>query len=100
VLNLEVSVAVTAWRLRRPEGPRRPACLYLSLAHAQALLGRHAEALDELAGRSTTPAATASTRAILEDGFVWRARPALAAQCRLAGPAARGERAFRLAGGR
>lgn len=87
-LNLEPSVAVTSWRLRRAlrafgEKP----FLYLCLAHAQALLGRHGEALDEL-GRAVYYARGDRfyARAILEDAFVWRARPALAAQCRPSQP--------------
>ncbi|MGC4116592.1 MAG: hypothetical protein QM765_18875 [Myxococcales bacterium] len=83
-LNLEPSVAMASYQLRNAlkrfgDLP----FLYLSLAHAQALLGRHGEALDEL-GRALYYARGDRfyERAVLEDGFVWRTRPALAAQCK------------------
>ena len=88
-VNLEASVAIASWKLRKAlktfgDLP----FLHLALAHAQALLGRHAETLDEL-GRAVYYARGDRfyARAILEDGFVWRARPALAAQCKPAQPA-------------
>jgi hypothetical protein len=83
-VNLEASVATTSWRLRKAlKSFGDLPFLYLSLAHAQALLGRHGEALDEL-GRAVYYARGDRfyARAVLEDGFVFRARPALAAQCR------------------
>jgi tetratricopeptide (TPR) repeat protein len=86
-VNLEWSVGaalVTLRRALRRFGDLPP--LYLSLAHAQALLGRHEEALDEL-GRAVYYARGDAfySRAVLEDGFVFRTRPALAAQCKGAG---------------
>ena len=82
--NLEFSVTSAILLLHRAlrrfgEVP----CLFFGLAHAQALLGRHEEALDEL-GRAVYHSRGDAfyAKAVLEDGFVWRARPALAAQCR------------------
>ena len=82
--NLELSATWAILSLRR--ALRRfgdLSFLYLALAHAQALLGRHQEALDEM-GRALYYARGDAfyARAILDDGFVWRTRPALASQCR------------------
>ncbi|HCF62090.1 MAG TPA: hypothetical protein DFS52_29365 [Myxococcales bacterium] len=81
--NLEWSVGRTLFSLQRAlqRWGERP-CLHFARAHAQALLGRHDEALDELARAFYHSDADAFyARAILECGFVAQARPTLLAQC-------------------
>lgn len=81
--NLEWSVGRALFGLQR--GLQRWGelpCLHFARAHAQALLGRHEEALDELARAFYHSAGDAFyARAILECGFVAQARPTLLAQC-------------------
>jgi hypothetical protein len=83
-INLEQSALGTLVRLRRAlrRFGERP-CLHYAKAHAEALLGRHEEALDEL-GRALyfSQGDPFYARPILECPFVARERPALFAQCR------------------
>ncbi|MBI5546435.1 MAG: hypothetical protein HY901_21340 [Deltaproteobacteria bacterium] len=86
-VNLELSVAMAALSLRQAlRSHGNHPFLFFGLAHAHSLLGRHEEALDEL-GKALSYARGDAfyAKAILEDGYVWRARPALAAQCRVLG---------------
>ena len=85
--NLELSVAGVTGALRRSLARWGDLpCLYLALAHAHALMGRQEEATDEL-GRALfhSRGDRFYARLIVENPYVVRARPALAAQARAAG---------------
>ncbi len=83
-VNLEISVLLAVAGLRRAVGRYGQApWLHLGLARAQAMLGRHEEALDEL-GRALYHARADRfyAEAVLAGGFAQAQRPALAVRCR------------------
>lgn len=80
-VNLEWAVARAASLLRRGlECAMETPCLYFGLAHAAALLGREDEVVDEL-GRALYYARGDAfyAKALAEDGYLARIRPALVA---------------------